>query len=48
MIKVTGFGRDNIPAMMAAVVVVSIPIIIIFLIFRKQIMSGVSREGIKG
>ncbi len=43
-----GFGRDNIPAMMAAVVAVSVPLIILFLIFRKKIMAGVSREGIKG
>lgn len=48
VIRLTGFGRDNIPAMMAAVVIVSIPIIIIFIIFRKQIMSGVAREGTKG
>ena len=47
-IKEEGFGRDNIPAMMAAVVIVSVPILIIFLIFRKQIMTGVSRSGIKG
>lgn len=48
MIKQNGFGRENIPAMMAAVVVVSLPILIIFIIFRRQIMSGVSREGTKG
>lgn len=47
-IRENGFGRDNIPAMMAAVVVISVPLIILFLIFRKQIMSGVSRGGIKG
>lgn len=43
-----GGGRDNIPAMMAAVVVVSIPLIILFLIFRKKIMMGVARGGTKG
>ncbi|MCR4557740.1 MAG: carbohydrate ABC transporter permease [Saccharofermentans sp.] len=47
-IRENGFGRDNIPAMMAAVVAVSLPLIILFLIFRNKIMEGVSREGIKG
>ena len=47
-IRENGFGRENIPAMMAAVVVISVPLIIIFLIFRKKIMAGVSRGGIKG
>ena len=47
-IRENGFGRDNIPAMMAAVVVISLPLIVLFLIFRKQIMSGVSRGGLKG
>jgi len=47
-IRENGFGRENIPAMMAAVVVISVPLIILFLIFRKQIMAGVSRGGLKG
>lgn len=47
-IRQNGFGREDIPTMMAAVVVVSIPIIILFILFRKQIMSGVSKTGIKG
>ena len=47
-IRENGFGRENIPAMMAAVVVVSVPLIVIFLIFRKKIMEGVSRGGTKG
>jgi len=47
-IRENGFGRENIPAMMAAVVVISLPLIVLFLIFRKQIMSGVSRGGLKG
>ncbi len=47
-IRESGFGRDNIPAMMAAVVVISLPLIIIFLIFHKKIMEGVSRGGTKG
>ncbi len=47
-IRENGFGRENIPAMMAAVVVISLPLIILFLIFRDKIMEGVSRGGTKG
>ncbi|MCQ2552278.1 MAG: carbohydrate ABC transporter permease [Clostridia bacterium] len=47
-IRKNGFGRENIPAMMAAVVVISIPLIVIFLIFHKKIMEGVARGGSKG
>ena len=47
-IRENGFGRENIPAMMAAVCVISAPLIVIFLIFRKKIMAGVSRGGMKG
>lgn len=47
-IRESGFGRENIPAMMAAVVLISIPLIILFLIFHKKIMEGVQRGGIKG
>lgn len=47
-IRENGFGRDNIPAMMAAVVVISVPLILLFLIFHKKIMAGVSRGGTKG
>ena len=47
-IRENGFGRENVPAMMAAVVVISIPLIVLFLIFRNKIMEGVSRGGIKG
>ena len=47
-LRESGFGRENIPAMMAAVVVISVPLIILFLIFRKKIMEGVSRGGTKG
>ena len=43
-----GFGRENIPAMMAAVVVISAPLIVLFLVFRKKIMAGVARGGTKG
>ena len=47
-IRESGFGRENIPAMMAAVVVISLPLIALFLIFRNKIMEGVSRGGTKG
>ena len=47
-IRESGFGRENIPAMMAAVVAISIPLIVLFLIFHKKIMAGVSRGGTKG
>lgn len=47
-IRQNGFGKDNVPAMMAAVVIISIPLIIIYLIFKKQIMAGVLRNGSKG
>ena len=47
-IRENGFGRENIPAMMAAVVVISAPLIVLFLIFRNKIMEGVSRGGTKG
>ena len=47
-IRENGFGRDNIPAMMAAVVVISVPLIVLFLLFRKKIMAGVARGGTKG
>ncbi len=47
-IRENGFGRENIPAMMAAVVVISLPLLVIFLVFHKKIMEGVSRGGTKG
>jgi multiple sugar transport system permease protein len=47
-IRENGFGRENIPAMMAAVVVISLPLIVLFLIFRHKIMAGVARGGTKG
>lgn len=47
-IRENGFGRENIPAMMAAVVVISVPLIVLFLIFRRKIMAGVARGGTKG
>ena len=47
-IRQNGFGRENIPAMMAAVVIVSVPLIALFIIFRDKIMAGVARGGTKG
>ena len=47
-IRESGFGRENIPAMMAAVVVISLPLIILFLLFRRRIMEGVAQGGTKG
>jgi multiple sugar transport system permease protein len=47
-IRESGFGRENIPAMMAAVVAISIPLIVVFLLFRGKIMEGIARGGTKG
>jgi multiple sugar transport system permease protein len=47
-IRENGFGRENVPAMMAAVVVISVPLVVLFLLFRKKIMEGVARGGTKG
>ena len=47
-IRENGFGRENIPAMMAAVVVISVPLIVLFLLFHQKIMAGVARGGTKG
>jgi multiple sugar transport system permease protein len=47
-IRENGFGRENVPAMMAAVVVISVPLIVLFLIFRNKVMEGVSQGGSKG
>ena len=47
-IRENGFGRENIPAMMAAVVVISVPLVVLFLVFRKKVMAGVARGGTKG
>ncbi|MBQ3798520.1 MAG: carbohydrate ABC transporter permease [Butyrivibrio sp.] len=47
-IRENGFGRENVPAMMAAVVVISVPLVVLFLIFRQKIMAGVARGGTKG
>ncbi len=47
-IRENGFGRENVPAMMAAVVVISVPLVVLFLVFRRKVMEGVSRGGLKG
>ena len=47
-IRENGFGRENIPAMMSAVVIISVPLVILFLAFHNKIMEGVSRGGTKG
>ena len=47
-IRENGFGRENIPAMMAAAVVISLPLIVLFIVFRKKILEGVARGGTKG
>ncbi len=47
-IRENGFGRENVPAMMAAGVVISLPLIVLFLVFRNKIMAGVARGGMKG
>lgn len=41
-------GEVNYPVQMAAVVIVSLPLFLVFVFFRKYIMKGVSRSGIKG
>ncbi|MFH0993045.1 MAG: carbohydrate ABC transporter permease [bacterium] len=43
-----GTGRTNFGEQMAAATLVTLPLLILFFTFRKQIMRGVSRSGIKG
>lgn len=47
-LRTSGFGRENIPAMMAAVVCVCLPLLVMFVLFRKQIMDSVAMGGSKG
>ena len=47
-LRESGFGRENIPAMMAAVVLISLPLVLLFVLFRNKIMEGVARGGTKG
>src|SRR5690606_7348758 len=44
----TGSGRTLINYQMAATVIVTVPLLLLFVIFRKYIMTGVSRSGVKG
>jgi multiple sugar transport system permease protein len=44
----TGSGRVLINYQMAATVIVTVPLLLLFVFFRKYIMSGVSRSGVKG
>jgi multiple sugar transport system permease protein len=44
----TGSGRTDYGQQMAAATLVTLPLLILFFTFRKQIMRGVSRSGIKG
>ena len=41
-------SRDLVTLQMAGTVIVTLPLIILFLVFRKYIMRGVGRAGIKG
>lgn len=41
-------SQPNIPVQMGAVAIVSLPLFLVFMFFRKYIMKGVSRSGIKG
>lgn len=41
-------GRVDYPKQMAAVAIVSIPLFVIFVLFRKYIMRGVAKTGTKG
>jgi len=44
----TSTGRVDYGQQMAAAVLVTLPLLVVFFTFRKQIMRGVSRSGIKG
>ncbi len=46
--QIAGTQFVNYPVQMAAVVLVTIPLLLVFIFFRKYIMRGVSRSGIKG
>ena len=50
-LRMANWGTEasvDLPAQMAAVVLVTVPLLIVFLLFRKYIIRGVSRSGIKG
>jgi len=44
----TGSGRVLLNYQMAATVIVTVPLLLLFVFFRNYIMSGVSRSGVKG
>lgn len=44
----TGSGRVLLNYQMAATVIVTVPLLLLFIFFRKYIMSGISRSGVKG
>jgi multiple sugar transport system permease protein len=46
--EATGVGRVLINYQMAATVIVTVPLLLMFVFFRKYIMSGISRSGLKG
>ncbi|QWB96102.1 carbohydrate ABC transporter permease [Mycoplasmatota bacterium] len=46
--QAAGGGRLLINYQMAATVIVTVPLLLMFIFFRKYIMSGVSRSGVKG
>ncbi|CCV64998.1 Sugar ABC superfamily transporter, permease [Alteracholeplasma palmae J233] len=41
-------GNTSFHLQMAATIIVTVPLLILFMVFRKYIMTGVSRSGIKG
>lgn len=43
-----GSSEPSIPIKMAAAIIVTLPLMIVFICFRKYIMRGVSKSGIKG
>lgn len=48
VIKTEAGGREDMIGMMAGVVIVTLPLIILFCVFRRKIMEGVARGGTKG
>ncbi len=46
--NIAGTNLIDYPLQMAAVVLVTVPLLLVFIFFRKYIMRGVSRSGIKG
>jgi multiple sugar transport system permease protein len=46
-IRESGFGRENVPAMMAATVISIIPTIVLYIIAQKRFVEGVATSGMK-